>query len=79
MIYEVVFVWKFYEVYLMLCFRDFFNEKKNLFVVVVFNGCLFGWVDFRLKKKMELGYDYYVVGMIYNFGVFKNLGKKVIL
>lgn len=52
--------------------------KKKLFVVVVFNGCLFGEVDFRLKK-MELGYDYYVVGMIYNFGVFKNLGKKVIL
>lgn len=34
---------------------------------------------FQVEKKMELGYDYYVVGMIYNFGVFKNLGKKVIL
>lgn len=54
-------------------------KKKNSFAAVVLNGRSPGRVDFRLKKKMEPGYDYHVVGTIHNFGVFKNSGKKVIL
>lgn len=54
-IHEVVFVWKFYEAYLTLCFRDFFNEKKNSFAAVVLNGRSPGRVDFRLKKKWSQG------------------------
>lgn len=48
-------MWKFYEAYLTLCFRDFFNEKKNPFAAVVLNGRSPGRVDFRLKKKWSQG------------------------